>query len=69
MTVDKVIAYTTNQLFEAEMIRKYLSDHQVTAFILNKMDSAYHFGDIELLVYKDDLIKAKKLIGDFHKDE
>lgn len=69
MTVEKVIAYTTNQLFEAEMIKKYLSDHQVKAFILNKMDSAYHFGEIELLVYRDDAIRAKKLIEDFHKDE
>lgn len=69
MTVDKVIAYTTNQLFEAEMIKKYLSDHQVTAFILNKMDSAYHFGEIELLVYRDDVIVAKKLIEEFHKNE
>jgi hypothetical protein len=66
---EKVLAYTTNQLFEAEMIKKYLFDHQIPAFILNKMDSAYLFGDIEILVYRDDLIRAKKLIGDFHKHE
>lgn len=69
MTVDKVVVYTTNQQFEAEMVKKYLFDHQVTAFILNKMDSAYHFGEIEILVYKDDAIRSKKLIEDFHKSE
>ncbi len=69
MTVDKVVVYTTNQQFEAEMIKKYLFDHQITAFILDKMDSAYHFGEIEILVYKDDTIRSKKLIEDFHKNE
>jgi hypothetical protein len=69
MTVDKVLVYTTNRLFEAEMIKKYLLDHHIHAFILNKMDSAYHFGDIEILVYRDDVIRSKKLIEAFHEDE
>lgn len=69
MTVDKVIVYTTNQLFEAEMIKKYLLDHQIPSFVLNKMDSAYHFGEVEILVYRDDVIRSKKLIEEFHKHE
>lgn len=69
MTTEKVIAYTTNQHFEAEMIKKYLFDREIKAFILDKMDSNYRFGEIEVLVYRDDLIRAKKLIGEFHKDE
>lgn len=67
MTSDRVVAYTTNRLFEAEMIKQYLSDNNIQAFILNKMDSAYHFGDIEILVLKDDVIRSKKLIEDFLK--
>ena len=35
----------------------------------NKMDSAYHFGDIEILVEIDDVIRSKKLIQDFLSDE
>ncbi len=67
MTNDRVLAYTTNKLYEAEMIRQYLFDHGITAFILNKMDSAYLFGDIEILVARDDVIRSKKLIEDFLK--
>jgi hypothetical protein len=67
MTSEKVLVYTTNKLYEAEMIRQYLFDHNITAFIMNKMDSAYLFGDIELLVARDDVIRSKKLIGDFLK--
>jgi len=69
MTNKRVAVYTTNKLFEAEMIKQYLSDHNIMAFILNKMDSAYHFGDIEILVSIDDVIRSKKLIEDFFKDE
>lgn len=65
MAGDRVTVFTTNQLFEAEMIRQYLSDHEITSFILNKMDSAYHFGDIEILVLRDDVIRSKKLIDDY----
>lgn len=67
MTSEKVLVYTTNKLYEAEMIRQYLLDHNITAFIMNKMDSAYLFGDIEMLVARDDVIRSKKLIGDFLK--
>ena len=67
MAGDKVLAYTTNQLFEAEMIKQYLADHEIPAFILNKMDSAYHFGDIEILVHRDDVIRSKRLIEAFNK--
>jgi hypothetical protein len=67
MTNDRVVVYSTNRLFEAEMIKQYLSDNGILAFILNKMDSAYHFGDIEILVLKDDVIRSKKLIEDFLK--
>ncbi|MEX0981457.1 MAG: DUF2007 domain-containing protein [Bacteroidales bacterium] len=67
MTSDKVLVYTTNKLFEAEMIKQFLYDHDIQAFILNKMDSAYLFGDIEILVSRDDVINSKRFIEDFLK--
>ena len=69
MTNDKVQVYSTNKSFEADMIKKYLADHDIFAFILNKMDSAYHFGEVEILVNRDDVIKSKKLIEDFFSNE
>lgn len=51
------------------MIKEYLADHNVHAFILNKMDSAYHFGEVEILVNMDDVIRSKKLIEDFFSNE
>jgi hypothetical protein len=69
MTNEKVQVYSTNKAFEADMIKEYLADHNVHAFILNKMDSAYHFGEVEILVNMDDVIRSKKLIEDFFSNE
>ena len=69
MTSDKALAYTTNVLFEAELLKSYLADREINAFLLNKMDSAYHFGEIEIYVFRDDIIRAKKLIGEYFSNE
>lgn len=69
MTNDKVQVYSTTQLIEAEILKNYLEVKGISVFILNKMDSSYHFGDIELLVSPDEVLKAKKLIEDFSRNE
>ncbi len=42
-----------------------LADHEIAAFIINKQDSTYKFGDIEIYTYRDNVIRAKKLIQEF----
>jgi len=42
-----------------------LSDHNIQSFIVNKQDSAYKFGEIELFANRDDIIRAKLLIQEF----
>ncbi|MCF8226770.1 MAG: DUF2007 domain-containing protein [Bacteroidales bacterium] len=69
MSNDKVRVYSTNQPFQAEMIKRYLADHGILSFIMNKMDSSYHFGDVEILVSRDDVVRSKKLIEDFFQHE
>ena len=69
MANKRLIAYSTNNALEAEMIRQHLFNIGIQAFILNKMDSAYHFGEIDILVYQDDLIRSKKIIREFLNHE
>lgn len=69
MSEQRVQVYTTNKLYEAQMLVEYLSDNHIKAFILNKMDSAYHFGEIEILVLRDDVINAKRHIEIFFSNE
>jgi adenylosuccinate synthase len=56
-----VILYTTNKLHEAEIMRQILSDNEIDCVILNKMDSAYGFGDIEVCVPAEKAFDAKQI--------
>ncbi|MBL7110746.1 MAG: DUF2007 domain-containing protein [Bacteroidales bacterium] len=65
MEKDWVIAYSTNQLYQAEIFKEVLSDHDIESIIINKQDSAYKFGDVEVYVKRDHILKAKKLVQEF----
>jgi hypothetical protein len=68
MEPDWAKVYTTNDLFEGEMIVRMLADHDIEAVILNKHDSSYPvFGDVEVYVKTEKVIWAIKLIQDFCK--
>ena len=62
---DRVIVYTTNQAYLVEILKEYLADNGIIAFTIDKRDSSYLFGDIEVYVENDDVIKAKLLINKF----
>jgi hypothetical protein len=65
MEKERVMVYTTNKGFEAEILKQVLADEGITAFSINKMDSNYLFGEIEIYVLPDDVIKAKLVIEKF----
>ena len=65
MEKDWIIAYSTNQLYQAEIFREVLSDHNIESIIINKQDSAYKFGDVEVYVKRDHILMAKKLVEEF----
>lgn len=57
--------YSTNKLFQAEIFKEVLADHEIEAVILNKKDSSYKFGEIEVYVKNDHVMKAKMLAKEF----
>ena len=65
MTSERVIVYSTNKLYEAEIVRQILGDNGISSFIMNKMDSAYQFGEIEVLVLGENVMRAKLLIHEY----
>ena len=69
MESNKVFVYSTNNRVEAELVKQQLSNNNIAAFIINKMDSSYLFGDIEIHVDRDDVIRSKKIIEDFFSNE
>lgn len=63
MADDWTFVYSTTILHQAELLKHMLADNNITAIIMNKQDSAYSFGDIELYVKPSDVVKAKHLIS------
>jgi Putative prokaryotic signal transducing protein len=63
-----VVIFTTDQLYEAELVRNFLYDHGIECVIMNKKDSAYMFGDIEVYVPTEEAFRAKQLILDFKSE-
>lgn len=61
------LAYSTGKLYEAEILKEVLWDNGIDAFIVNKQDSFYHFGDIEVFVKPDDIMRAKVIVEKFEK--
>jgi len=65
MTDNLARVYTTNLDFHAELLKQFLFDNGIVAFSIDKRDSSYLFGSIEVYVDRDDVIKAKVLIKKF----
>lgn len=69
MEKDWVVIYTTNQLYRAELFKRNLGDNGIESVIINKMDSTYRFGEIEIYVKRDQILRAKKLASEFENLE
>jgi len=65
MSSDLVYIYSSGQPIRAELVKQMLASHNISAFLVNKQDSAYKFGEIEVYVGRDDVIRAKMLIREF----
>lgn len=59
------VIYTTNQVYEADMVRNIMEDNGIECVIMNKQDSTYRFGEIEVLVPNENVLTAKQLILKF----
>ena len=51
-----------------ELRRAILEEHGIPAVVLNKRDSSYLFGFVELLVQEGDTLRAESLIADASLD-
>lgn len=64
MSDDFKVVFTAGKLYNAEMVKDVLENAGVEATIMNKKDSAYQFGDIEVYVSKADYARAKEIIAE-----
>ncbi len=65
MSGDWVNVFSSSALHTIELLRQILSQSDIDSVVLNQQDSFYvTIGEINLLVKRDDVIKAKKIISE-----
>jgi hypothetical protein len=55
--------YASGKSYQAEILKGLLEENNIDAVIINKQDSAYLFGELELYVDTDDVLQAKRIIN------
>jgi replication initiation and membrane attachment protein DnaB len=54
--------YQTNNSYDAEIIKQVMERENIACIVMNKQDSSFFFGSIEIYVQEDDQEAAKKII-------
>mgnify|MGYP001627322136 CR=1 FL=1 len=58
-------AFSTQSIYEAEIVAGNLQSEGIHAVVFNKKDSSYGFGIVEVHVHAEDLERAQQLISSF----
>ena len=61
-----VCIYNTSTSYLAEIAKDLLHEEDIDAVIINKKDSNYQFGILEIYVERDNAIKAKHILADIN---
>jgi len=59
---DFVLIYTSNRPLEIEAAISLLAEQKIPTFTINKQDSNYIFGEIELYVPEPDVWRAHQIL-------
>lgn len=62
MEKDWVNIYSSTLVNDIEIVKAVLADNDIHAIDINKKDSFYLFGEIEVYVNQNDVLKAKQII-------
>ena len=61
-----VCILNTSTLYIAEMAKDLLHEEEIDAVIINKKDSNYQFGVMEIYVERDNAVRAKHILADIN---
>lgn len=54
--------FSTGEPYKAELVKGLLQENEIDCIIVNKQDSAYLFGELELYVQADFAVKANHIL-------
>lgn len=55
--------FTSSENYKIELLKGLLAENDIRAISINKKDSAYLFGEIELYVPFDQSLKARQILS------
>lgn len=55
--------FTSQHLYKVEILKAVLEENNINSIIINKKDSSYHFGEVELYVTVEDAFTARQIIA------
>ncbi len=55
--------YSSSFEHKVEIVSAVLEDHEISSVVINKKDSAYLFGELELYVQAENVLRAKQIIN------
>jgi hypothetical protein len=64
-----VLLKTTSDDFTAEIIKGMLEENQIEIVVMNKRDSEFLLGEVELYVHRNDVEKANVLLAEHQESE
>lgn len=62
MQSDWVLVYSVDLMYKAILMKEKLLEEGIHAFIMNKKDSNYAFGEVEIYVKADDALKSIHIV-------
>lgn len=62
-----VCIYTTDASYLAEIAKDLLQKNEIDAVIINKKDTNYLFGILEIYVERDNVIRSNHILKDIRK--
>ncbi len=65
MDSDWAKIYESENMVKVELARHTLKDAEIETVVINKKDRSYGFGEYELYVNRDMVIRAKKILKEF----
>ena len=61
--------YQCTTAYKAEILKAILEENEIPCVVINKKDSSYLFGEIEIYVKQDNVLNAKQIINRFEANE
>lgn len=62
MENDWLKIYTSSEYYKAEIVRQVLAENEIEAVLMNKQDSQYRFGEVEVYIQKAHFDNALEII-------